>query len=904
MSSILPHLKADVRPIAAADAIMQPTENVRISVLTPRLFRLEYAPDGRFEDRATQTFWYRQQPVPAIETSNNNGTLIIETQALALKWSGKSNETFEARNLSILLKEDETEWQYGDAPTGNVGGTFRTLDGKSGGVGIDPGLISADGWTVFDDSKSLVLDEEGWVKPRRAADGYKDLYFFGHGTDFPGLLKDFAAVAGHAPLVPRYVLGNWWSRYWEYDDAELRELISGFRDRDIPLSVCIIDMDWHTVKEAEPYHTGWTGYTWNRELFDDPPALMAWLKDQGLRVALNLHPAEGVAPHEEMHAQMAQAMGGSAESDETVPFHIGDPNFVKAYLEILHHPQEEIGVDFWWMDWQQGKQSELVGLDPLWMLNHIHYLDLMRNGERGLIFSRWHGLGNHRYPIGFSGDTYVTWDSLAFQPYFTATAANVAFGWWSHDIGGHMFGIEEPELYLRWVQSGVFSPVNRLHSTKNRFHERRPWGYNAEIEELSTAALRFRHSLIPYLYTMNRRNQIEHLPLVQPIYHNWPDAAESWHCPQEYTFGTELLVAPYTSAPDPDTRLTRQVVWFPDVPGGWIDFFTGEHMPGGRWQAIYGDLDHIPVYAKAGAIVPLSGENGWGSLENPAALDIHIFAGADNEFVLFEDDGVSLADDFAETPMVLKQQAQMLEFTIEEARGNLEHIPADREVMLFVHGVADSENITLHFDGSPIDFSVDYDGEAEMLIIGPVPCPPTGSLDLRISAERDEESGILAHLLSQRDRTTEKLFSMVAQFRAETGARNELAEVHHLLKEQPEILRGFLLTLEEAHIQALCEVIYQAGFNTINYGEPETTIQMWNNRLDKEVTFIMTKHNTIAWPWGRNTADSGVLPQSNAWKQSDKAFNEVGWPGDLDWQIRVDYGRMFARSEKFLVSKS
>ncbi|MFT5195885.1 MAG: alpha-glucosidase (family GH31 glycosyl hydrolase) [Candidatus Promineifilaceae bacterium] len=898
MSSILPHLKADTRPIAAAEAIIQPNGNVRITVLTPRLFRLEYAPDGRFEDRATQTFWYRQQPVPTIATSEKDGKLIIETQALALSWSGSSNEAFDSRNLSILLKEGETEWHFGDAATGNVGGTFRTLDGKSGGVGIDPGLISADGWTVFDDSESLVLDENGWIAPRKAVEGYQDLYFFGHGNDFTGLLKDFAAVAGHAPLIPRYVLGNWWSRYWEYDDAELRELISGFRDRDIPLSVCIIDMDWHTVKEAEDYHSGWTGYTWNKELFDDPAGLMQWLKDQDLRVALNLHPADGVAPHEEMYAEMAEAMGLDPASNQTVPFHIGDPNFVKAYLEVLHHPQEEIGVDFWWMDWQQGKQSELVGLDPLWMLNHIHYLDLTRKGERGLIFSRWHGLGNHRYPIGFSGDTYVTWDSLAFQPYFTATAANVAFGWWSHDIGGHMFGIEEPELYLRWVQSGVFSPVMRLHSTKNRFHERRPWGYTAEIEDLSSAVMRLRHSLIPYLYTMNRRNQIEHLPLVQPIYHNWPDAAESWQCPQEYSFGTELIVAPYTASPDPDTQLSRQVVWFPNTPGGWTDFFTGEHMPGGQWQAVYGGLDHIPVYAKAGAIVPLNAENGWGSLGNPESLDLHIFAGADNTFVLFEDDGISLADSSAETEMVLKHQTQTLEFVIHKAVGQLEHIPLNREVMLFVHSVVNTDDISLHFDGTPIDFDYEYDGEAEMMVIGPVACPPSGSLVLQLAADRDEESGIVSNLLSQRDRTAEKLYSMIAQFKAETAARNELAEVYHLLKDQPELLGGFLLAFEDAHIQALCEVIYDAGFHTINYGDPETTVQMWNNRQDKEVTFIMTKHNTIAWPWGRNTAESRVLPKSQAWKQSDKAFNDVGWPGVLDWQVRVDYGRMFARSAK------
>ena len=98
------------------------------------------------------------------------------------------------------------------------------------------------------------------------------------------------------------------------------------------------------------------------------------------------------------------------------------------------------------------------------MLNHYHYLDSGRRGNRRLTFSRYAGLGSHRYPIGFSGDTVISWDSLDFQPYFTATASNVGYGWWSHDIGGHMKGTKDDELATRWVQLGVFSPINRLHS--------------------------------------------------------------------------------------------------------------------------------------------------------------------------------------------------------------------------------------------------------------------------------------------------------------------------------------------------------------------------------------------------------------------------------------------------------
>ena len=135
---------------------------------------------------------------------------------------------------------------------------------------------------------------------------------------------------------------------------------------------------------------------------------------------------------------MAEDLGKDWENEESIDCDVADPDFLDAAFRYLYHPNEEQGVDFWWIDWQQGVESRVPGLDPLWMLNHYHYLDSERGGKRGLTFSRYAGIGSHRYPIGFSGDTIITWESLDFQPYFTANASNAGYGWWSHDIGGHM----------------------------------------------------------------------------------------------------------------------------------------------------------------------------------------------------------------------------------------------------------------------------------------------------------------------------------------------------------------------------------------------------------------------------------------------------------------------------------
>ena len=222
---------------------------------------------------------------------------------------------------------------------------------------------------------------------------------------------------------------------------------------------------------------GWTGYTWNKVLFPDPDAFLKKLHEDGLKTTLNLHPASGIQPWEQAYPAMARAMGIDPATKKYVPFDPTDKKWATNYLDLVLHPLEKQGIDFWWLDWQQQSTTDLPGVNPTWWLNYVHFTDQQREGKRPLLFHRWGGLGNHRYQIGFSGDTISVWDSLAFQPWFTATAANVGYAFWSHDIGGHMPGAVDPELYTRWIQFGTFSPILRTHTTKNPDSERRIWAY-------------------------------------------------------------------------------------------------------------------------------------------------------------------------------------------------------------------------------------------------------------------------------------------------------------------------------------------------------------------------------------------------------------------------------------------
>lgn len=683
--------RIQAEPVCRKENIIQGAD-YRISVLTAGLVRLEYSEKGIFEDRPTQVVWNRDLGVCDYQVTDTADSLEISTDRIHLHYDKKR---FCADGLYIKVEggflPEENVWHYGDTINADDGrelrGTTRTLDGADGVIPLADGLVSLRGYAVMDDSASLIIREDGWIEARR--EQVEDLYFWGYGTDYLTCIQDFYRLCGTTPMVPRYALGNWWSRYHKYTEESYRELIERFAAEKIPFAVAVIDMDWHLVDVDEKYGSGWTGYTWNRELFPDPAGFLGWLHERNLHVTLNVHPADGVRAYEDQYDAMSRAMGMSDADRENglpVAFDVSDEEFMEAYFTVLHHPQEADGIDFWWIDWQQGTESRLEGLDPLWMLNHYHFLDNARDGKRPMTFSRYAGPGSHRYPVGFSGDTIVTWESLDFQPYFTASATNIGYGMWSHDIGGHMQGVKDDELSGRWVQYGVFSPIMRLHSTNSRFNSKEPWRFRPEIRAVMEEFLRLRHRMIPYLYAMNYRQYAEGIPLVLPMYYAYPGAGEAYQVPDQYLFGSGLMVAAITTPCIRSLRMAKVDAWIPE--GMWYDIFTGLRYRGGRKMSLYRDLTSIPVLAKAGTVIPLQEDYMESADENPAQLHLYVYTGADGAFTLYEDDNRS--NDYQRETCVRTRYSWQEEggcLRIGSADGELSLIPERRDYIITFCGI-------------------------------------------------------------------------------------------------------------------------------------------------------------------------------------------------------------------------
>ena len=721
-----------LNPTADPRAIVR-AGHARFTVLTPQLIRMEWSTDAEFEDHASFIFINRRLPVPTFTQSTTAGTTTIDTGKLHLTFTPTPADTaFTPENLTITfpVAGAPVTWHPGDSSAGNLMGTTRTLDGAEGDqhlkepIGL--GLVSRQGWALVDDSGPLftsanfnmqqnTIATQPWILPRPAS-SHQDLYFFGYGHDYSAALGDYVKVAGRIPIPPRFAFGAWWSRYWAYSDQELRDLVTQFHENSVPYDVFVIDMDWHNTfgrtfpRDASGNGKGWSGYTWDKALFPDPPAFLSELHRDGLKVTLNLHPASGVQPWEEAYPAFARAMGVDPATKQYIPFDLTDRKYAENYMNLLHHPLEKQGVDFWWLDWQQQGNTAVAGVNPTWWLNYMHFTDQEREGKRPLLFHRWGGLGNHRYQIGFSGDTVSVWSSLAFQPGFTAQAANVGYAYWSHDIGGHMPGAVEPELLTRWIQFGIYSPILRTHTTKNADAERRIWAYPEPYSDLMRDAFQHRYAMQPYIYTEARRTYDTGVAFLRPLYYSYPEAPEAYTSPNEYLFGENMIVAPITAPVSAETHHAAEALWLPD--GEWIEQPTGTLLHGPLKTTRSYAIAQVPVFLRPGTILPSQPAMSYTGQKPVDPLILTVNPLAENQtstYTLYEDSGH--AEDYqhnlgtARTPITATLRGDTLTVTIAPVQGTYAAMPVKRGFTLRLPFDWPPQSVLAN--GKPLAFTLD-----------------------------------------------------------------------------------------------------------------------------------------------------------------------------------------------------
>lgn len=650
--------------------------NARFTVIAPECIRMEYSSTGKFVDAPSYVAVNRKASAKEFKKQLANGGAIIGTKRMTLHYT-PDGKPFSSANLSIDIRTPAgaVRWAPGMKNIANLEGTIRTLDQVNARVPLGDGLLSRDGWYLLDDSQGHLLIEN-WVQARPADSG-TDWYFFAYGTDYKSALRALTAISGGVPLPRKYQLGSWYSRYWPYSSSDYRDIVDEYAKNDFPLDVMVLDMDWHK--------DGWTGWSWNRKLLPDAENLLSWLHNRGLFVTLNLHPADGVKPHEDAYRTFMKDMGVSVAgipdtSLPALPYDVGSQKYMTTLFDDVHAPLEKNGVDFWWLDWQQYPYTRSIPtLENLPWLNESYFRNSEKNGLRGASFSRWGGWGDHRHPIHFSGDADIHFPMLEFEIPFTSTAGNVGCFFWSHDIGGHMDmtrkNPRDDEAYTRWTQFGALSAALRIHSTRNKDMDRRPWLYPKECTEAMRIAFHVRSELFPYIYTSAAQSSRQSVPLVRPMYIDYPGNENAYQNPQEYLFGDNLLAAPVATAGTGPGKVAPQRVWFPQ--GLWYQWFSGEKFSSGeRSEIVWSDLNEFPLFARGGVPIPLQPYIDRMTTAPLSLLVVRCFPGVDGvkkSSELYEDDGVSNAykkSERAVTAMSYARHGKEVTVVIEPAKGS------------------------------------------------------------------------------------------------------------------------------------------------------------------------------------------------------------------------------------------
>jgi len=610
--------------------------NARFTVYAPGCVRMEYAWEGRFSKGPSLLVGPKLASPAAAEVKLVGKRLEIRTANFELYYTD-NGQVFSAENLKIIHQNKDGQrmvWVPGKKDAGNLGTVTRCLDQWKwcGGPQHYPveGILSTDGGHFVPDEPRVYWNaEHDWPEVRSHAVAF-DGYFFAYGRDYKGALKDFVTVFGRIPMVPRWVFGFWYSRWYAYTDREFINLARRYRQEGIPIDVMIIDTDWRG---------GWGGYDWNKKYFPKPEQALKALREMGLRSSLNDHPGYDnydALPANDSHIPAIAKRLGALPHQGQWACDWSRKEAVRAWKDLLLGRFFVQGMDFWWVDgWIK---SPFAGLDSQLWANQVYYETAKeRTGKRGLILSRFGGIGGHRYPVQFSGDTPSEWATLQYQIEFTARSAGLGAAYWSHDIGG-FFGREiDEELFIRWSQFGAMSPVFRTHSDHG---VREPWHFSRRARNLFRKQTGIRYALAPYFYTLAREAHDAGLPIVRPLFLEYNDNdGGALYRRHQYLIGRDLLVIPADGPVDKRTGVQRKRAYYPN--GWWYGLETGEVIHGMLDGFVDIPIERIPTYVRGGAIIPC--QKVQPALGTLAPTEIHFDYWPEqptpSEYTLYEDDG-------------------------------------------------------------------------------------------------------------------------------------------------------------------------------------------------------------------------------------------------------------------------
>ena len=649
----------------------------RLTVLTPRLIRIEYNKNGVFEDRATSLVVNRTFGESGFTVTNDEASIVISTEYFTLTYV--KEKPISSSSIKVVINGTDKEWYPGHKEIRNIGSLTYSLDDLTGNLKLGKGLYSLDGFVLIDDSHNFVIDNETFM-PREET---TDLYLFAYRSDLGLCLQDYFNLTGYPPMIPRYTLGAWWYKNDIYNMYGIDDILKKFNDNKIPISVFLLGNKWHN---------NYYNFYYDNTLFD-LTNLNSFYQNKSQKFGLTINPELPIMNNDPMYQEIVQYTGSINNNYASfVPL---NNNTITAYLNFVVGPLLNSGIKIFNIDYNN-PQDKL----GLFLLNHYHYAIANMN-ERGVILSRNPGIAPHRYPIIYSGRTLVSWNTLKYLPIYNNSAANLGVSWHAHAIGGYYGGMEDDELYLRYIQFGVFSPIFILAGDTGKYYKREPWKWNQIKLSVIRDYMQLRNKLVPYIYNEGYNYHKFGIPIVQPLYYKYPKIYDEPNYVGEYFFGSRMLVSPIVKRKNAEMNRVVQRIFIPN--GIWYDYSSGKKFVGNKYYVNFYKDEDYPVFVKEGSIIPMSLDM---DTDLPRNMEMQVFPaenGLYSSYELYEDDGISsnVVRNYLITKMNLDKVENGYIFSVKRKDGNL-NVP-NRNYLIRFRNMKSPEKVILKRNNTSVE---------------------------------------------------------------------------------------------------------------------------------------------------------------------------------------------------------
>ena len=517
--------------------------------------------------------------------------------------------------------------------------------------------------------------------------------------DADDIIASYRKVTGEVPLMPSWAFGYIHCRERFHSQEELLSTARRFREEQIPIDLIV--QDWQYWGRY-----GWNAMRFDEEHYPDPAKMVSDLHDMDMKLMISVW--SKMDPNSEV-GRIAQERGHFIPNTTWIDFFDEDASsfYWSNFRDRLLKPY---GIDAWWQDATEPENDDLEGRKILKntvpgevyrnvypvMVSKTIFEGLAKDDpeRRPMIFTRSGFSGVQRYgAVLWSGDVGNDWKTLRYQ--ISSGLGFVATGlpWWTYDAGGFFRPYDQYsnedyiERMIRWIQVGTFLPMMRVHGYMSNTE---PWQYGPEAQRIITEQIRLRYRLLPYIYSEASRVTTEGYTLMRPLIFDFPDDTDALKQDNEYMFGQSLLVCPVT-----EKGVSQWRVYLPENEGGWYDFRTGRKY-GNGWSEVPVTIEDIPVFAKAGSILPLGPVKQHAAEKSDEPLTINVYPGADACFNLFEDDGLSVDGSSSTIPFTWDDSSRTL--TIGKRQGSFEGMEETRTFNIAVAGTEKS----IRYDGRKV----------------------------------------------------------------------------------------------------------------------------------------------------------------------------------------------------------